>query len=472
MLSAEQPHEPPWHPLLRRVTLSARLRAAGLRRAGAVRRCRWAMRGRPPIYDGARARSCSEDSQRLAEVFEPRGPGGPHALHRRARAACRSPASACCCSPMPSSRPLAGNLPAWPRRDAGRARQLHHAGRTGPSAHHGDAGAAPRCPAATTCWSGATSARSRPLERRFWYGLAAAVAVLIVAGVVGALLIRRAAAGPHPQHPPDRVRDHARRPQPPAARRGSGGDELDTLVADHQPHARADRAAGARHRQRLQLHRARPAHAARRAALAARGAVPHPARRRRGVRGNRRARWPTSTASSASSMPCCGSPRSTPACAARASCRWICASCRAAAVEFYVPAAELKGITLSLPRRSRHPACARGDPVLLAQARQQPHRQFAEVRPRAAARSTVRDRASGGRTRRYRGRRQRSGHDRRRDRPGPPSASSAATPAAARPGVGLGLSLVEAVARLHGGSLEFAEQQRGLTAIINFPSKA
>jgi signal transduction histidine kinase len=37
--------------------------------------------------------------------------------------------------------------------------------------------------------------------------------------------------------------------------------------------------------------------------------------------------------------------------------------------------------------------------------------------------------------------------------------------------VGLGLSLVQAVARLHGGSLEFGEQQRGLIATINFPSK-
>jgi signal transduction histidine kinase len=40
------------------------------------------------------------------------------------------------------------------------------------------------------------------------------------------------------------------------------------------------------------------------------------------------------------------------------------------------------------------------------------------------------------------------------------------------PGVGLGLSLVQAVARLHGGTLEFAEQHPGLTATIRFPSKA
>jgi hypothetical protein len=37
------------------------------------------------------------------------------------------------------------------------------------------------------------------------------------------------------------------------------------------------------------------------------------------------------------------------------------------------------------------------------------------------------------------------------------------------PGVGLGLSLVDAVARLQGGSLEFSDHQPGLQATINFP---
>jgi len=37
------------------------------------------------------------------------------------------------------------------------------------------------------------------------------------------------------------------------------------------------------------------------------------------------------------------------------------------------------------------------------------------------------------------------------------------------PGVGLGLSLVDAVARLQGGALEFCDHQPGLRATINFP---
>ncbi|MEJ0008461.1 MAG: sensor histidine kinase [Steroidobacteraceae bacterium] len=39
------------------------------------------------------------------------------------------------------------------------------------------------------------------------------------------------------------------------------------------------------------------------------------------------------------------------------------------------------------------------------------------------------------------------------------------------PGVGLGLSLVQAIARLHGGTLEFADQHPGLAATISFPRK-
>ena len=40
------------------------------------------------------------------------------------------------------------------------------------------------------------------------------------------------------------------------------------------------------------------------------------------------------------------------------------------------------------------------------------------------------------------------------------------------PGVGLGLSLVQAVARLHGGALELADNHPGLAATICFPRKA
>jgi signal transduction histidine kinase len=38
------------------------------------------------------------------------------------------------------------------------------------------------------------------------------------------------------------------------------------------------------------------------------------------------------------------------------------------------------------------------------------------------------------------------------------------------PGVGLGLSLVDAVARLHGGALELADNHPGLRAMLVLPS--
>ena len=74
-----------------------------------------------------------------------------------------------------------------------------------------------RCRAATTCWSGRDLARYR----------AAGAALLVRAGRRGRhpVGLRRArrhpdparADGAHPRHPPDRVGDHAGRPEPPAA---------------------------------------------------------------------------------------------------------------------------------------------------------------------------------------------------------------------------------------------------------------
>ncbi|MGH3217063.1 MAG: HAMP domain-containing sensor histidine kinase [Trebonia sp.] len=71
--------------------------------------------------------------------------------------------------------------------------------------------------------------RFKPIELRFWYGLAAAVAVLTVAGVLGALLISRALL----------ARIHSTQQTVAAIMRGdlshrlkvrSSGDELDTLA--------------------------------------------------------------------------------------------------------------------------------------------------------------------------------------------------------------------------------------------------
>ena len=130
------------------------------------------------------------------------------------------------------------------------------------------------------------------------------------------------------------------------------------------------------------------------------------------------------------------------------------------AVEFYLPAAEIKGRTLSLV--SDGPAPIRGDPVLLAQAlgnlidnalKYTPDGGRIQVEVRRAANQSVRVSVADSGPgipdlekpkvieRFYRGDRSRG-----------------------TPGVGLGLSLVEAVARLHGSSLQFEDNWPGLRA--------
>src|SRR6185437_10224866 len=132
----------------------------------------------------------------------------------------------------------------------------------------------------------------------------------------------------------------------------------------------------------------------------------------------------------------------------------------AKAVEFYLPAAELKGLGLSF--RDPGPTGARCDPVLLAQAINNlidnslkfvtagGHIAIEVRRPTGDSVAIVV--ADNG--------------------PGMPEADRSR--AAQRffrgdasrgtPGVGLGLSLVEAIARLHGGSLELADNHPGLLA--------
>jgi signal transduction histidine kinase len=137
----------------------------------------------------------------------------------------------------------------------------------------------------------------------------------------------------------------------------------------------------------------------------------------------------------------------------------------AAAVEFYQPAAEEKGVELTLHTSPQAPV--RGDPVLLAQAlgnlidnalKYTP--EFGEISVSVQLRTdqsveiAVAD----------------SG-------PGIPAAEVPKVTqrfyrgdvSRGTPGVGLGLSLVEAVARLHGSALELQDQAPGLRATITLP---
>ena len=128
-------------------------------------------------------------------------------------------------------------------------------------------------------------------------------------------------------------------------------------------------------------------------------------------------------------------------------------------VEFYLPAAELKGVALSL--RSAAPVTVAGDPVLLAQAVSNlVDNALKYTRPNGSITVDISQRGDGIT--------ELTVAD---NGPGIPDAEkSRATERFFRgdasrgsPGVGLGLSIVEAVARLHGGALHLADNHPGLS---------
>jgi signal transduction histidine kinase len=130
------------------------------------------------------------------------------------------------------------------------------------------------------------------------------------------------------------------------------------------------------------------------------------------------------------------------------------------AVEFYLPAAELKGVSLTY--RGNGPAPTSGDPVLLAQAVSNLIDNALKYVPPGGTVSVKAERGAGDAV-------EIAVADN-----GPGVADSEKPRLVERfyrgdasrgtPGVGLGLSLVDAVARLHGGLLELADNNPGLRA--------
>jgi hypothetical protein len=300
--------------------------------------------------------------------------------------------------------------------------------------------------------------RFKPIERRFWYGLAAAVAVLTVAGVFGALLIRRALLA-RIQSTQQTVAAIMRGDLSHRLKVRSSGDELDTLAQtinrlleqiEQLVHGISNVSNSIAHdlrtplaelRSRLEeLALTRPAAEETFAEIDAAVAdvdgvirIFNALLRLAEIdAGLRRSNFVETDV----------------------------AELAAKAVEFYLPAAELEGLTLAFSDPGT--VGARCDPVLLAQAVNNlidnslkfvaagGHIEVAVTRPSDdSVAVTVAD-----------------------DGPGIPEADR---PRAAQRffrgdasrgtrGVGLGLSLVEAIAKLHGGALTLADNRPGLRA--------
>jgi hypothetical protein len=397
-----------------------------------------------------------EDSQRLAHVFDLRGPAGLTAFIEE-RVGMQIAGERMLSFAGPDGRLLAGNLRSWPRSVPALAGSY-----TLPvvldSKRKIVALVLTALPGGYHLLVGRDVDRFKPIERRFWYGLAAAVAVLTVAGLLGALLIRRALL----------ARIHNTQQTVAAIMRGdlshrlkvrSSGDELDTLAQtinrlleqiEQLVHGTANVSNSIAHDLRTPLAELRS--------------------RLEELALTRPALEETFAEIDAAVTDVDGVIRIFNALLRLAE---IDAGLRrsnfvetdvvelvAKAVEFYLPAAELKGLTLAFSEPGK--VSARCDPVLLAQAVNNlidnslkfvaagGHIELAVTRPSYdSVAIAVAD-----------------------DGPGIPEADR---PRAAQrffrgdtsrgtPGVGLGLSLVEAIAKLHGGALTLADNQPGLRA--------
>ena len=397
----------------------------------------------------------TEDSQRLAHVFQLRGPTALTSFIDE-RVAMQIAGERMLLFAGPAGQPLAGNLPAWPANIPTRAGSY-----TLPVSLDGRRTMVSlvltALPGGYRLLVGRDIDRFAPIERRFWYGLAAAVAVLTVAGIIGGLLIRNALL----------VRIHGIQQTVAAIMRGdlshrleirSRGDELDTLAqtinrlleqVEQLVHGIANVSNSIAHDLRTPLAELRsrleeialtrpPPEEAFAEVDAAVADVDGVIRIFNALlrlaeidAGLRRSNFVDTDI----------------------------AELVAKAAEFYLPAAELKGHSLFF--RDRGPVWARCDPVLLAQAINnlidnalkfvtgRGHIELEVARRSESVAVVVADDGPG---------------IPERDRPKAAERFFRGDASRGTPGVGLGLSLVQAIAKLHGGCLELRDNQPGLRA--------
>jgi signal transduction histidine kinase len=407
------------------------------------------------VQDG-RVELLQADAQRLAEVFHRDGARGLTAFINT-RVGLQIAGERILLLSDAARRPLAGNLPAWPRGvpvNPGVSTITMDVGGQATEAVLVRAA----LPGGYNLLVGRDLARFAPLTRRFWYGLAGAVAILSIVGVLGGFLIRRALLS----------RIHSIRQTVHAIMQGDlshrlpspqSGDELDTLSRtingmldqiEQLFHGIRDVSNAIAHdlrtplaelRSRLEeLSLTRPAANETFAEIdAAVADVDRVIRIFNALlrlaeidTGMRRSGFVHVDA----------------------------AELAAQAVELYLPAAELKGISLSF--RGTGPIPVTGDPLLLAQAvanlidnalkyARDGGNVTVEVlrRPEGAAEIAVVDDGPGISD---------------AEKPKAPERFYRGDTSRGTPGVGLGLSLVAAVAKLHGGALVLADNHPGLRA--------
>jgi len=415
------------------------------------------------IQDG-RVELLQADTQRFAEVFRRDGPEGLRTFIDT-RVGLQIAGERILLLTDSSLRRLAGNLPAWPGGvpvKPGISTITMDLGGTATQAVLERA----TLPGGYNLLVGRDLARFAPLERRFWYGLTGAVAILCIVGVLGGFLIRRTLLS----------RIHSIRRTVHAIMQGDlshrlpsphSGDELDTLSRtingmldqiEQLFHGIRDVSNAIAHDLRTPLAELR----SRLEELALTRPSPNEtfaeidaavADVDRVIRifnallrlaeidtGIRRSGFVQVNA----------------------------AELAAQAVELYLPAAELKGISLSCSNAAPIPVS--GDPLLLAQA-------VSNLIDNALKYARDGGHVTVEVVRRAEGTVQIAVAD---DGPGISDAEKPKAPerfyrgdaSRGTPGVGLGLSLVAAVAKLHGGALVLADNHPGLRAQMRIEPQA